>query len=212
MPRIGNGTVQLLTGANVLEDLRVEVTSSGSTGCPDVIRLPLGWSLFGLTFGLTSSKNVSCNFLSAQSEEMQTLHATYLRDKIDFSPVTADEEIESLDIIKCLSAKDRRTYELMKDSVTKFYLVRVSQRDQDCLRFLWWPEGGMSKQPFRMCVDLFWATSSSSCAAFSLRQAALEFGSNFDPQVTTTGEKISTSTTFCVQPRQHDGIRLIKGL
>ena len=355
MPRIENGTVQLLIGANVPEAFRVEVMRSGSPGCPDVIRSPLGWSLFGPTFGLTSSKNVSCNFLSAQSEEMETLHAMYLRDEIDYSPVTADEEIESLDVIKCLSAEDRRTFELMKDSVTMvnghnelplpwrhdyqllpdnkimatkrlnslkkhlsldpklkaryveqmqiilqkgyaeevpkeeiesnrriwyiphhpvfnpkkpeklrivydcaasysgvslnqvlmqgpdlvnsivgvltrfrrekiaivadveamFYQVRVSQRDRDCLRFLWWPEGDMSKQPvpFRMCVHLFGATSSPSCAAFSLRQAALELGSNFDPRVATTIEKnFYVDDLLCTAPTADDGIRLIKGL
>ena len=103
MPRIKNGTVQLFIGANVPEAFRVEVIRSGSPGYRDIIRSPLGWSLFGPTFGLTSLKNVSCNFLSAQSEEMETLHAMYLRNEIDFSPETADEEIESLDVIRRLS-------------------------------------------------------------------------------------------------------------
>ena len=93
MPRVENGTVQLLIGANVPEAFRVKVIRSGSLGCRDIIRSPLGWSLFGPTFGLTSSKNVSCNFLSVHSEEMETLLAMYLRDEIDFSPVTAHKEI-----------------------------------------------------------------------------------------------------------------------
>ena len=72
------------------------------------------------------------------------------------------------------------------DIEAMFYQVRVAPRDQDALRFFWWPEGNLNNFPrvYRMAVHLFGAKSSPSCASFCLRQTAKEFGKYFDPAVT----------------------------
>ncbi len=62
----------------------------------------------------------------------------------------------------------------MADMESMFYRVKVSDKDADLLRFLWWPEGDL-KQPlaeYRMVVHLFGATSSPSCASYALRRTA----------------------------------------
>ena len=68
------------------------------------------------------------------------------------------------------------------DIEAMFYQVRVDPKDKDSLRFLWWPNGDLSKEPnpHRMTVHLLGATSSPCCATFSLRQAAIDFHSIID--------------------------------
>jgi len=66
---------------------------------------------------------------------------------------------------------------LVADVEAMFHQVLASPCDRDCLRFLWWRDADFTKEalPHRITVNLFGATSSSSCAAFSLREAALDF-------------------------------------
>ena len=54
-----------------------------------------------------------------------------------------------------------------------FHQVKVAGPDCDALRFLWWPDGDMSREPedYCMTVHLFGATSSPSCAFYALRSA-----------------------------------------
>ena len=63
---------------------------------------------------------------------------------------------------------------LMADIESMFYQVKVNKKDIDCLRFLWWPKGDLTRKPivYRMVVHLFGATSSPSCANVALRQTA----------------------------------------
>nr|CAB3263249.1 uncharacterized protein LOC108949296 [Phallusia mammillata] len=63
---------------------------------------------------------------------------------------------------------------IVADVEAMFHQVRVDPRDIDCLRFVWWPDGDMSREPvdFQMLVHLFGATSSPCCASFSLRRTA----------------------------------------
>ena len=355
LPRIDNGTVQLLIGANVPAAFRIEMIRSGADGCPDLIRSPLGWSLFGPSNNNCGYSNASCNFVSIQTTEDENVLSMFLNDESDLNPVTADDEIDNLSVISSLSAEDRRTYGLMNDSVkfvdghyelplpwrhdhqelpdnrtmavkrlgglkrrlltdvslkdrynqqmqilldkgyaepvpndevetqkrtwyiphhpvlnpkkpdklrivydcaatyagvslnqvlmqgpdlvnslvgvltrfrkesiaivadieAMFHQVRVAPRDRDCLRFLWWPGGDMSKQaiPHRMCVHLFGATSSPSCAAFCLRKAATQFGSNFDPRVAATIEQnFYVDDLLCTAANPSDGLQLISDL
>ena len=66
-----------------------------------------------------------------------------------------------------------------------FHQVKVKSGVCDALRFLWWPNGNLTKAPetYRMVVHLFGATSSPCCAAFSLRQTVFDFGKEFDPRI-----------------------------
>ena len=54
-----------------------------------------------------------------------------------------------------------------------FLQVKVSEEDQDALRFLWWPEGDLNAQPsqYKFKRHPFGATSSPFCANYALRRA-----------------------------------------
>ncbi|GAA6096907.1 uncharacterized protein LOC110438294, partial, partial [Tachysurus ichikawai] len=66
--------------------------------------------------------------------------------------------------------------------------VKVAEEDVDFLRFLWWPDGEISKEPipFRMTVHLFGAVSSPSCACYALRRIAKDNQADFSEEVTET--------------------------
>ena len=63
---------------------------------------------------------------------------------------------------------------IMADIEGMFHQVRVSPKDCDALRFLWWPENDFNKDPedCQMLVHLFGATSSPRCTNFGLKQTA----------------------------------------
>ena len=50
-------------------------------------------------------------------------------------------------IVGVLTRFRRKKIAIVANIEAVFYQVRVFQRDRDCLRFLWWPEGDMSKIP-----------------------------------------------------------------
>ena len=62
-----------------------------------------------------------------------------------------------------------------------FHQVKVTPKDRDALRFLWWPGGNMNDKAktYRMTVHLFGAISSPSSAAFCLKQTALQYGDGY---------------------------------
>ena len=63
---------------------------------------------------------------------------------------------------------------LMADVESMFHQVRVSSNDCGALRFLWWPNNDLNSESeeYQMMAHLFGATSSPSCANFSLRRSA----------------------------------------
>lgn len=80
---------------------------------------------------------------------------------------------------------------LVADIEAMFHQVKVSDTDRDVLRFLWWPDGNMEKQPMEYCmtVHLFGATSSPSCAAYSLRCTAKDNAEAFSEDTISTIER-----------------------
>ena len=77
---------------------------------------------------------------------------------------------------------------VMGDIQSMFHQVCVPEADRDLLRFLWGPKGNLDQEleEYRMCVHLFGAVSSPSCANFALRQIAEDFKHEFLSQVTST--------------------------
>ena len=63
---------------------------------------------------------------------------------------------------------------LMGDIEGMFHQVGVAEQDRDLLRFLWWKDGDLTKEPaeFRMTVHLFGATSSPASANYALKMSA----------------------------------------
>ena len=64
-----------------------------------------------------------------------------------------------------------------------FYQVRVPEKHQNFLRFLWWENNNLDCEPsyHQLCVNVFGGTSSASCCNFALKQTSTdnveEFGS-----------------------------------
>ena len=77
---------------------------------------------------------------------------------------------------------------LAADIEAMFHQVKMCESDCDALRFLWWPDGDMSKYPKTYCmqVHLFGATSSPSCTAYALKRTASDNADKFTEEVVDT--------------------------
>ena len=69
----------------------------------------------------------------------------------------------------------------MADIESMFYQVKVPDYHRKFIRFFWWPESDLTRDPreYEMSVHLFGALSSPSCANFALRQTATDNESKF---------------------------------
>lgn len=69
-----------------------------------------------------------------------------------------------------------------------FHQVLADPKDFNALRFLWWPDNDLSKQPveYRMKVYLFGSTSSPSCNSFGLQNTTQDNAGDFDHEVVNT--------------------------
>lgn len=76
----------------------------------------------------------------------------------------------------------------MGDIEAMFYQVRVPTEHSNFIRFLWWPDGDLSKEveEYKLNVHLFGAVSSPSCANYALRKTADDNGHQFPTEVTST--------------------------
>ena len=79
----------------------------------------------------------------------------------------------------------------MADIESMFYQVRVSSNDANALRFLWFPNGDLDREPeeYQMLVHLFGGVWSPSCANFALLKTAQDNRVLFDSEVAETVEK-----------------------
>ena len=80
---------------------------------------------------------------------------------------------------------------VVADIEAMFLQVRVDERDTDALRFLWWQDGDLEKEPdvYKMLVHIFCATSSTCCASFSLRQTAKDNQDTYSAQTIRSVER-----------------------
>ena len=85
------------------------------------------------------------------------------------------------DLVGILLRFRRERIAVSADIEEMFMQVKVPENDRNALRFLWWPEGDLSKEPeeYEMTAHPFGATSSPFCANFALRRAAQEFGEGY---------------------------------
>ena len=65
---------------------------------------------------------------------------------------------------------------IMADIEAMFHQVLVPESQRCFLKFLWWPDGQLEKDPqdYEMCVHTFGAVSTGSCANFALRKTAID--------------------------------------
>ena len=90
-----------------------------------------------------------------------------------------------LGVIMCLR---QEPIAMVADVEGMFHQVRVAPDDCNALRFLWWPNDDLSKEPVdhQMLVHLLLATSSRSCASFCLKKTASDNQGEFDEETITT--------------------------
>ena len=103
----------------------------------------------------------------------------------------------------------------MGDIQAMFYQVKVSEEDKDFLRFLWWPEGDMSKETveYRMTVHLFGAVSSPSCASYALRKTAEDNSVFFSADVVETVKR-NFYVDDCLKslPSEEEAVHMVRAL
>jgi hypothetical protein len=118
-------------------------------------------------------------------------------------------------LVGVLTRFREETTAVMADVESMFYQVKVSSRDRGYLRFLWWPEGDLTRQPeeFQMCVHLFGGVSSPSCASFALRKTAEDNEEEFDEE-TVAAVKRNFYVDDCLKSVESDSkaIRLVQQL
>ena len=78
----------------------------------------------------------------------------------------------------------------MCDIEAMFHQVRVDESHRDLLRFLWWEDGEVTREPeeYTMAVHLLGATSLLGCANFALKSTPNDYESEF-----------SVATTDCLR-------------
>ncbi|XP_067030748.1 uncharacterized protein [Acropora muricata] len=76
----------------------------------------------------------------------------------------------------------------MADIQEMFHQVRVPECDRSFLRFLWWPNGDLSRGliEYQMTVHLFGAVSSPACSNYALRKTADDNAQHFSCDVVNT--------------------------
>ena len=91
-------------------------------------------------------------------------------------------------LVGVLSRFRQETVGMVADIEAMFHQVLVDPKDCDTLRFLWWPNGDLTKEmeEYRMVKHLFGATSSPSVANFCLRKTAQWHQEEFDAEVVET--------------------------
>jgi len=77
---------------------------------------------------------------------------------------------------------------IMADIESMFHQVRVTPKNRDALRFLWWPDGklGIDPKTYRMTAHLFGGTWSPACCGFALQRVADDYGGNYSEETANT--------------------------
>lgn len=104
---------------------------------------------------------------------------------------------------------------VMGDIQAMFHQVKVAEQDRDFLRFLWWPQGDMSRelQDYRMTVHLFGAVSSPSCASYALRRTADDNKSDFSAEtVQAVKQNFYVDDCLISLGSEKEAIQMIKDL
>ena len=74
---------------------------------------------------------------------------------------------------------------LMADVEPKYHQLKVHPDDVDTLRFLWYPDCDLTREPeeYHMAVHLFGGVRSACCFNYGLQRTPRDNSDNFDPEV-----------------------------
>lgn len=102
----------------------------------------------------------------------------------------------------------------ISDIEAMFYQVKVPQRHQDYLRFLWWTDGDLGKEPdeYRMSVHIFGAASSPSIANYALQTTANNYKDTDTEAATVIRRNFYVDDCLLSVEDDDKAIRLVKSL
>ena len=104
---------------------------------------------------------------------------------------------------------------IMADIEGMFDQVRVHREDRDVLRFLWPRDNDFGRDPktYRMTTHLFGGVWSPSCANFTLKRTAEEYGGGFDAEtIKTVDNNFYVDDCLKSVPTEEAAIRLVEQL
>ena len=118
-------------------------------------------------------------------------------------------------LVGILTRFQEESVAFMSDIEAMFYQVRVRPSDCNYLRFLWWPNGNLEKEPeeYKMLVHLFGGASSPSCANYALKKTADDIREEFDA-ITIETVKRNFYVDDCLRsvPGETEAVRLVRQL
>ena len=108
-------------------------------------------------------------------------HGTSLNDQVLQGPDLMNK------LIGVLMRFREESVAIMGDVEAMYHQVRVTPRDRDVLRFLWWTDKSQTQvKIYRMAVHLFGGIWSPSCANYALKRTADDNHKDFDIEAVTT--------------------------
>ena len=77
---------------------------------------------------------------------------------------------------------------VMGDIDSMYYQVRIPEEQHDLMRFVWWPNGDLTKelQDFKMCVHMFGGICCPSAANFAIKKTADDFEDTYGHEAAST--------------------------
>ena len=79
-------------------------------------------------------------------------------------------------LIDVLLRFKKETIVFLADIEKIYFQIRVAEKHQDFLRFVWWKDGDFSKEPIDhvMCAHVVGGVSSGACSSYALKRTAKE--------------------------------------
>ncbi|KAL5022237.1 hypothetical protein ScPMuIL_001392 [Solemya velum] len=208
-PEIDEKEVTILIGSDIPEVFWVQEERRGRRKEPYAIRSILGWTLMGPVGNTTQSDRFSVNYTKCQDEmlfkQVEMFWKADFGDTLDSKPGLSLEDKQALNIMeKSVTYVDghyqlelpwRHSSVCLPNNVelAEMRLQQLKRRFQRDATLLdkytnTMQDGDFSKDPetYQMTVHLFGATSSPSCANFSLRKTAQDNSEDFDSEIVNT--------------------------
>ena len=107
----------------------------------------------------------------------------------------------------------KETIAFMADIEKIYFQIRVSEKHQKFLRFLWWRGGNFSKEStnHKMCAHVFGGVSSGACNNYALKRTAKEKEKKYGTETAhTLRENFYVDDLLKSVNSEDDAIKLIK--
>jgi len=161
LPQASAEKVELLIGGDHPSVFWTLDERRGRRDEPVAVKTSLGWTVTG-PVKRWKHQEFTTNFIKVTLEEsVDRLWQSEFNDVPSLKPAASIEDHQALSVMSQSAKKIEGHYE-------------VRPKDTGALRFLWWKDGDLEREPseYKMLVHLFGATSSPSVCCFALRKTA----------------------------------------